>query len=1241
VQSNFNPTNIGTGGLGTSFKINIIKYHPRVPNLIFIGTNRGIYRSTDNLATWTRLYNVSDINEIAFHPTNDSIIYLHDSDPNVGFTNKAIRSLDQGATYSLSNAVPGNNNSTSVYFDVSSQCSDCLYWASTNGVWVSTDKGMNFTLRGASSESSGGFAVNDQDTSKMIFGYVDVDRSTDGGRTWSDATKWSLGSTNGNQTNYQTSFNTSTNYVHADLHSAKCVNGIYYVGTDGWFAKSSDNGQNWTILGQGVATRENYRLGVSQSNHYRSISGSQDNGTRIKHQNDWIEFYGADGMEGIIHPLNDDWMIGSLQFGSRRRTTDGGQTQSGANPSGASSGAWNAPIAYDPNNQMTIYDFRDSIYKSTDFGLTYTAVGTPSFSYAIRNAAIAENNSNIIVVAKHSNIEKSIDGGVTFTDITNNYSGASIRDIAFDPKDDNVFVVVNPSYLPNTQKVFITTNGGTTWTNITHNLINIPVYSVAIDHTDASNIYIGTELGVFTKPMNSNTWSLYNTNLPNVAIHELEIVYGSNTLKAATWGRGMWEYTLVGRNNYPSIVKTSITDQPTAVLPKESVDQFVTSKISYANTLTSVYVEWSDSLPTFGNVIPMTNTVDSTWVSNTAIPNFPEGTKMYFKVFAVGINNDTTETYKFMYTVKNYEYCDATGNGTGIININRVKISNINNGTGQDYYTYYADSVVYLVRDSSYTITIEGNRTWSSIDYGAWIDFNHNSIFENTDALGFHSGGNVANFNFTVPANAYITDTIRLRTRISYYSTQAQPCGAELGEVEDYPVIIIQAPNLNYSFVDSTICHGSNLTYTYVGDPVDSVTWTYSNGTNTYNSSSFNGVINAPENGVYNVLIEAYKNGFYFQENFSNAFEVLGLDTIIINTTTCDPNDTGTVVQNLTNQEGCDSTVTIIKTFIPSTNDTINTTSCELAEVGTTIDTLVNAGGCDSILTTITTYTPNNPTIVNATTCDQANAGTSYDTIFVAGTCDSLITTITTYVPATYDTINTTSCELAEVGTTIDTLVNAGGCDSILTTVTTYAPNNPTIVNTTTCDQANAGTSYDTIFVAGMCDSLITTITTFTPLTASITISGNVLTAFPNGMTYQWINCETDFSDIVGETDQTYTATTNGSYAVIVSNGTCTDTSDCKAIVGIGIIENDFEKEIKLYPNPTSGMLSIEIDGEFNQIDIRVTNELGQQVIMKQVQNTNLIVNPITIGLEKFSTGVYFIHISSNDNKAVLKVLKN
>jgi len=55
----------------------------------------------------------------------------------------------------------------------------------------------------------------------------------------------------------------------------------------------------------------------------------------------------------------------------------------------------------------------------------------------------------------------------------------------------------------------------------------MPIHSVVIDHTDFSNIYIGAEIGVFTMPMSGNSWSLYNPNLPNCTVEELEIVYGS------------------------------------------------------------------------------------------------------------------------------------------------------------------------------------------------------------------------------------------------------------------------------------------------------------------------------------------------------------------------------------------------------------------------------------------------------------------------------------------------------------------------------------------------------------------------------------------------------------------------------------------------------------------------------------------------------------------------------------------
>ena len=804
--TNFNPLNIGFGGLGSNFKIYEIRYHPRVPNLIFIGTSKGIYRSDDNLVTWTPLLTTGDIEEIQFHPTNNDIIYLYDSYYWGSNQNFVLLSDDQGLSYNQSTEIVANLENRSVHLSVSNDCNNCLYFASDNGVWKSTDNGVNYTFLNNPPQGCGGFTVNDLDTSNMIFGYVDIEASMDGGQTFNQVTSWSLGNTNGSGSGHQNSFNTSTDYVHADLHPAKCVNGVFYVGTDGLFSKSMDNGISWENIGQGVAVRENYKLGVSQSNHYRSISGSQDNGTSIKHKNSWIEFYGADGMEGLIHPLNDDWMIGSLQFGGRRRTKDGGLTQTGASApgqSGSGNGGWEAPIAYDPNNQMTVYNFSKYIFKSIDFGTSWDSIGAPStFTSTISNAAIAENNSNIIVISNGNKIEKSINGGTTFTSIKNNYPNHSIQDIAFDPNDDEVIIIVNARYENNGEKVFITTNGGTSWNNITNNLGDMPIHSVVIDHTDSSRIYLGAEIGVYTKLMSENVWSLYNPNLPNTTIEELEIVNGSNTIKAATWGRGLWEYSLVGRNNFPSILITKITDQPTDVLPLENIDQYVTSLISYDDILTSVFVKWSVNSLAFDNQIDMTNTVDSIWVSNSPIPNQAFNSKIYFKVFAVGSIGDTTETYKFMYNVREEKVCPSAGTMSYQGNITYVNFNAIDNVTGktQPYTDYTSTDSTFIVINEDYDLSVNVSTDNGNYVYyvTAWVDWNHDDDFyDSGEEYLLGSAQNVADaptnlspFTISIPSNAAFGNTI-MRISCNYNAYQTDPCASGFdGEVEDYLLVI-------------------------------------------------------------------------------------------------------------------------------------------------------------------------------------------------------------------------------------------------------------------------------------------------------------------------------------------------------------------------------------------------------------------------------------------------------------------
>ena len=85
-------------------------------------------------------------------------------------------------------------------------------------------------------------------------------------------------------------------------------------------------------------------------------------------------------------------------------------------------------------------------------------------------------------------------------------------------------------------------------------------------------------------------------------------------------GRGLWEYSLDGRENFPSILTTAISNKPSDTQPKEGIDQFVISTIESDSDLSNVFVEWSTQ--SNSATIQMSNNSDNLWISDSAIPNF-------------------------------------------------------------------------------------------------------------------------------------------------------------------------------------------------------------------------------------------------------------------------------------------------------------------------------------------------------------------------------------------------------------------------------------------------------------------------------------------------------------------------------------------------------------------------------------------------------------------------------------------
>ena len=234
-------------------------------------------------------------------------------------------------------------------------------------------------------------------------------------------------------------------------------------------------------------------------------------------------------------------------------------------------------------------------------------------------------------------------------------------------------------------------------------------------------------------------------------------------------------------------------------------------------------------------------------------------------------------------------------------------------------------------------------------------------------------------------------------------------------------------------------------------------------------------------------------------------------------------------------------------------------------------------------------------------------------------------------------------------GTEVFSNIGIHGCDSTVTISLNVLPvlsssNNSTIcanesltINGTIYNASNfTGTEAFTNIGPYSCDSTVTISLNVLPaIDTSITVLGLTLSSNQNGGAYQWIDCDVG-SFISGETNQIFIVDSDGNYAVQIDNNGCIDTSACYSIVTIGLLENELSDELKMYPNPTSGQITIEFSKSQDEIIIEVENELGQLV------SNQLHTNVDVIGLEiEGNSGYYFVTIKNSiGEKSVFRLLK-
>ena len=165
------------------------------------------------------------------------------------------------------------------------------------------------------------------------------------------------------------------------------------------------------------------------------------------------------------------------------------------------------------------------------------------------------------------------------------------------------------------------------------------------------------------------------------------------------------------------------------------------------------------------------------------------------------------------------------------------------------------------------------------------------------------------------------------------------------------------------------------------------------------------------------------------------------------------------------------------------------------------------------------------------------------------------------------------------------------------------------------------------------CDSIVQLNLTIDTVNTSIEVNALEIQSLASNATYQWLDCDDDFSEIQDENSAFYQASSNGSYAVIVTQGLCTDTSNCVSIQTVGVLNNDLIN-IAVQPNPTAGQIYLNgLNDDLDLKKIELRNSIGELIGCWGV-------NDLNIDLSDFSNGLYFLKLFINDDEMIIKVIK-
>lgn len=523
------------------------------------GNDGGLYYSSNGGNSWDKILDFS-IWDIEFKPNNPNLIHQVEVQAR---TTKIIRTIDVSNPQSPSTVnMYQVNSSLRTEITVSPDEPDyimAIHSANNSGLLgidKSVDGGESWTRiqdsspnylasqNGGNGTGGQGFydlciEMDPSNANLVYIGGINGYRSLNGGSSFSQC-MWAYQSIPG------------VSFVHPDIHGFGFgQDGRSYIVHDGGINYSTNDGQSWIDISDGISNTQYYRFGQSMTSDDVFIAGSQDNSTWVMEDGNWRIAFGGDGFHCLVDPNNDDVMYGSSNLSTSTgwiwKSNDkfrnsgsiifGPSTLQGQNNTASGEQPmWVAPFEIDPNNSNVLYAGHRNVWKTTNAGQSWSR--SSDFNITVRAIGVSPINSNYVWAAAGNRLYGSTDAGASWS-LFYTAQGGNISSIQ-GSHDEASKCYISLVGFRSSDKVF-EVNGAGNQTNITFSgLPNLGAVSI-VEYELTGDLFLGMDAGVYRLDAGDNSWKAYSNGLPQVIISELSIHPRIQKIRAATYGRGIWE----------------------------------------------------------------------------------------------------------------------------------------------------------------------------------------------------------------------------------------------------------------------------------------------------------------------------------------------------------------------------------------------------------------------------------------------------------------------------------------------------------------------------------------------------------------------------------------------------------------------------------------------------------------------------------------------------------------------------